>query len=339
MYTQFDTDTDDIADDIRFEESPVNLDSDSKTYYIITDVNNKVAGTDIVIHPGLNIIDEFYKSVKNFRFFNRKGIHDFYNLGVILYELRLPSDTLDLPCKLYFKCCHKSSYIIPDSKTYTSNAFIIGKKYDLRHLQTLKILGLDYFSFKLCKWCAKYKLLDVLDMIHAKHSIVKFLDRDKYFKSILYSAIINNNIEVLDWFKRHYRPVNEYVIARATQLASILERIEILDWFAKSGYTFEYDEKLILELLKNHKMNALKWYIAHNCPLNYIDRYDTEILTAFDDFLIHGDIDLLDTWINHYGKRYAHYTERGCDFLIKHNKTDVIEWMHKNGLKLITNKK
>jgi hypothetical protein len=336
MYSQFDTDNDNIT----FEESEsyINLDSDPKTYYIITDANNKVAGTDIVIHQGLNIIDEFYKSVKNFRFFNKRGIHDFYNLGVILHELRLPSDTLDLSCKLYFKCCYKSSIIIPSSKTYTANAFIIGKKYDLRHLQTLKSLGIDYFSFKLCKWSAKYKLFNVLDMIHAKHSVAKLLDRDKYFKSILYSAIINNNIDVLDWFKSHYRSINEYVVARATQLASILERIEILDWFAQSGYTFEYDEKLILELLKNQKMNSLKWYIAHNCPLNYIDRYDTEILTAFDDFLIHGDIDLLDTWINHYGKRYAHYTERGCDFLIKHNKTDVIEWMNKNGLPLKKNK-
>lgn len=330
MYTQFDTTTDGDLDN--------ELESGSKTYYIVTDLNNKVAKTDIVIHEGLNIIDDFYKSVKNFRFFNKNGIHEFYHLGLIIYELRIPSETSELPVKLYFECCTRSSYIKPVSKTYTANAFIIGKKYDLRFLSTLKTLKLDYFSFKLCKWSAKYKLINILNMINSKKSIAKLLDRDKYFKSILYSAIVNNNIDVLDWFKSKYDSdsVGDYVIEKCTQLASMLERIEILDWFSKSGYIFEYDEKIILELLKNYKMKSIKWYIEHNCPLNYIDKYDTEILTTFDDFLIYGDIDLLNTWINHYGKRYAHYTERGCNYLVENNKNDVIEWMHKNNLKLIT---
>jgi hypothetical protein len=258
-----------------------------------------------------------------------------------MYELTLPTNPSDINIngKLYFECCSAKSYRPPIIKTYTANMFIIGERYDLRNVRTLKEIGLSYFTLKLCRWSAKYNLINVLDMIDSKYSVAKYFTEEEYFKSIIHTAIINDNVSVLDWFHGKKHHLYYYIIDEATKLASMLEKINILEWFRNSKYTFEYNDKLILELLKNRKMNSLKWYIMHKCPLDYIDRYDTPILTAFDDFLIYGDIDILNAWVNNYGRRYIRYTERGCDFLVKHNKVDIIEWMNKNNLKLITKSK
>ncbi len=249
-------------------------------------------------------------------FTNREFLHKFYQFGVWLREINLPTD-------------HKDFQMVqdPEGDKWGTNMLYLGKKYPLYSLDTFKKFNLqvttDYINkaynlevIDLVTYLCKHysNLLDhrlynsclELMLQHKKYDEFKSLvltDQNKYIalETSMHDKILDTNnadliILAVTRFSAKY-PVHKVLTVCDT---SVLDRLYAethvfsLDFFDDKSILYEHEQADILEWLcgkgcvltsdimkhaiKNEQVGKVRWLAEHNCP------YDGSfVISEWDD--------------------------------------------------------
>ena len=160
----------------------------NKTYYKITNAEENHHGFQY--KDGLNILIEKFNDnpeehccAGGLYFTNAKNIFKFLDYGIYLREITLPVDNLD------FK-------MVIDENKYRANMIILGKRYELANVETIKML-IEAGANTDCvlKWSAKNGYLEVVKYLIEEKGADVHANKD----SALRRSAKNGHLEVVKY--------------------------------------------------------------------------------------------------------------------------------------------
>jgi hypothetical protein len=213
--------------------------------------------------------------------------------------------------------------INPSLKKHT---FILGERYHVYHLTTLKKFNIEMTSDTLeyiSKILIQYGKID--EFISMYYSGLRFTSFDfptggRIFCRIFYDNFNNNDIFVkLDLLKTLGITLKNY--NRAINCANLKGNIHVLNWFYKNGYNIDCTSVIITDVSRYGHVDVLNWYFTKDLGFCYDSN-------AIDEASINGHIHILDWWVN--SGLELKYTVRAMDS----HDIDVLNWWLNSGLKL-----
>jgi len=161
------------------------------TYYKVT--NEEECHYDFQYKDGLNVlVKPFNDDPKQscceggLYFTTKEHIHKFYEFGVYIREVFLPTDNKD------FKMVQD-----PEEDKWRANMLIFGKKYDMTNFDHIKYIleNINDYTENFIDYAIKNGQVDILEWF--KNSGYEF----KYTSDAVDSASTYGHINVLEWFK------------------------------------------------------------------------------------------------------------------------------------------
>ncbi|BCS83673.1 ankyrin repeat-containing protein [Cotonvirus japonicus] len=165
----------------------VNAPHSKQEYFTILNENETIRGIPVGI--GLCLFTR--KPVRKIKFVKFNDIFKYLSTGVILKQVFLPTTNPDF----YVERCY-------DKDKYYSNMVILGKKYDLRQIDTiqqLKSRGLDILDPNVIYWAAKNNCIPVVKYLLSEGANIKtaIYAASKYGKLDVIKSIMCDNPEII----------------------------------------------------------------------------------------------------------------------------------------------
>lgn len=303
-------------------------------YFKIT--NEKENHDNYQYHDGLNILNDNLSTstthaVDGFYFTTLEHIHKFYQHGINLRIIKLPTENPD------FK-------MVTDKyeDKYRSNMIIFGEKYSLYDIDTYTKFNLDITKNKyIIDLASYYGHVHILDQLmnlmnsglkieYSHHAIdsasekghVPILDwwinsglEIKYSNHAINLASSNGHINILDWWKiqSDLKLLELKYSVWAMDWASENNNIEVLNWWVQSGLRLKYSNCAMDWASANGDINVLNWWKTSGLALKYS-------VNSIDVALSNGHIHVLRWWKK--SKLECKYTKNLPSI---HNKK-VLQW-------------
>jgi hypothetical protein len=192
---------------------------------------------------GLNILDDEFLKSKGLissdilHFTTLKNIHHLYNTGCWIRHVIVPNDAKIIKG-------HIETHL-------QTNKIIMGDRFPLYSLKTIKKFNLKITDFYIAQVCRKGKV-DILEWW--KNSGLEL----KYSEFALFWASFKGKIEVLEWWKNSGLELkyNE----SALDWASTYGKVEVLKWWKNSGLELKYTEDAFDWASRNGEAEVLEWW-------------------------------------------------------------------------------
>jgi len=194
------------------------------TYYKVT--NEEECHHGFQYKDGLNVLVEpFNYDPKQscceggLYFTTKEHIHKFYEFGIYIREVFLPTDNKD------FKMVQD-----PEGDKWRANMLIFGKKYDMTNFDHIKYIleNINNYTEKFIDCASANGYVDVLEWFKNSGYELKYT-----FRSINFASK-NGHVDVLEWFKNSGYEFK--YTSYAVNWASKYGHINVLEWFKIYGY-------------------------------------------------------------------------------------------------------
>ncbi len=308
----------------------------SQTFYKIT--NKGETFFEYKYNDGLNLLTEDFNDdltkpcgKGGFYFTTLEHIHKFYTKGCYLRKVTLP----------------KSVKVVQDSEKIRADMIILGKRYELCNVDTIKKFNLE-IKLEIFRQANSISIINVLNWIKVNN-----IAHDVKYDSIVTHAIHKNYVDVLDYmyenftFAIKFDPTNLLLLAARCGSIDILEWLKnkgdinnkifdlhladwassaghtnVLDWLEQNSTTFRYTTFSVDLAAEFGHMNVLNWFENRTYEL----KYTTD---AVDNASKNGFIDVL-YWFqqNQHDFRFTSYAIK---YATDNKHTNILNWFKNNG--------
>jgi hypothetical protein len=255
---------------------------------------------------------------------------------------------VDEICESYDGCSNFIRILIIPHNANISNdvnrfdKVILSEKYPLFDIKTIKKFNLIIDREYIIQVCLN-KSLDILKYLY--YNDREFINIVKKNSDIFDSIAMEDNVEILEWWKTIGLPINinNYIAS----IASCYGNVNVLEWWFNSGLPLKYDNSALSIASMHGHVNVLNWWVNSGLPLQYdescIDRASKlgyvnvlqwwldsglQLKYTHDSMDNVCDINVLDWWLN--SKLPLKYNTR-CMIT---KSCDVLDWWLKSNLPL-----
>lgn len=205
---------------------------------------------------GLNILDGFFDETGScvaggFYFTTANHIHHYYNYGVYIRQVYLPTDDPE------FKMVED-----PEGSKWRANKIILGMRYCLSDPSTYIKLGIRMMEMDYtCTVDTEY--IDILNwwLFRSSNAILK------YSTYAMDNASANGKINVLNWWLMSGLPLK--YSEDAIDYASANNHVNVLNWWKSSNLQLKYSPYAINHACSNNHIDVLKWWQVSGLKMRY----------------------------------------------------------------------
>lgn len=213
-----------------------------QVFYKVTNRNENHNGFQY--KDGLNILDKEFDNIQEnicspngLYFTTFDNIYRFIDYGVHIREVYVPVE---------------AQYVVDiHGCKYRSDMIVLGKKYEIRDIETIKYFNLDKHPLIITNWAAENGELEVLTWLKNNNCLY-------YSSRAVDYAAGNGHIKVLDFFKE--LDFELLYTENAIDFASSNNHMCVLKWFCDNKYHLKYTVWGMWSAKQNKNTEIMNWF-------------------------------------------------------------------------------